>query len=213
MPVPTLLRAAEHHAIARLSLDGTVVDLGGDARSAYRRIIGGQPRYVTVNLDPKARPDVCADLEEPLPFPDASYDHVLLINVLEHVDRAEALLAESARILKPGGSVVIVVPYLFPYHPSPRDYRRYAPEALSAMARRAGLTLATLEPLGSGVLAARYVLLDRLLPAPVRWVRYWSVRPLVAIGDRILSWAASRLGKRYRADDYALGYLCVARKP
>ena len=40
---------------------------------------------------------------EALPFPDASFDLVYCCDVLEHVDDLEAVIAETARVLKPGG--------------------------------------------------------------------------------------------------------------
>ena len=41
---------------------------------------------------------------EELPFPDASFDLVLCCDVLEHVDDVERVLAEAARVLRPGGA-------------------------------------------------------------------------------------------------------------
>jgi SAM-dependent methyltransferase len=46
-----------------------------------------------------------------LPFPEASFDHAYSISVLEHVDGAEAALAELARVVRPGGRVVLTLPY------------------------------------------------------------------------------------------------------
>jgi ubiquinone/menaquinone biosynthesis C-methylase UbiE len=42
-----------------------------------------------------------------LPVRDASADHVLLIEVLHHVDDALAVLEEAKRVLRPGGSMLI----------------------------------------------------------------------------------------------------------
>ncbi len=44
------------------------------------------------------------------PLPDESVDAVVLLNVLEHIERDEAALLHVARILKPGGVAVIEVP-------------------------------------------------------------------------------------------------------
>ncbi len=40
---------------------------------------------------------------EALPFPDASFDVVICCDVLEHVKDVKAVIAESTRVLKPGG--------------------------------------------------------------------------------------------------------------
>ncbi|MHB8619844.1 MAG: class I SAM-dependent methyltransferase [Chloroflexota bacterium] len=48
---------------------------------------------------------------ETLPFPDQSFDAVVLLEVLEHVGDEAAVLAEVRRILRPGGELVLSVPH------------------------------------------------------------------------------------------------------
>ena len=50
---------------------------------------------------------VIADLDEPLPFPDATLDRVVSVNVAEHVADARAHVADSYRVLRPGGLLVL----------------------------------------------------------------------------------------------------------
>lgn len=47
---------------------------------------------------------------ERLPFDDAGFDAILLVNVLEHVDDLDRVLAESARVLRAGGLWLAVTP-------------------------------------------------------------------------------------------------------
>ena len=46
-----------------------------------------------------------------LPFPDETFDAVILSEILEHVDRDVDALREVRRVLKPGGLAVITVPH------------------------------------------------------------------------------------------------------
>jgi SAM-dependent methyltransferase len=46
----------------------------------------------------------------PLPFPEGSFDSASLLDVLEHVPSEDALLSELARVLAPGGLLVVTVP-------------------------------------------------------------------------------------------------------
>jgi SAM-dependent methyltransferase len=213
MEIPTLLRQAEHRELSYLTLEGTILDLGGDDRATYRTCIKGTHVYTTVNLDDKAQPDIMHDLEKPLPIQDASYDHVLLINVLEHIYKYRELLCEAERVVAPGGTVVVVVPFLFPLHPSPQDFWRFSGETLRRECGAVGLEVEDLVPLGSGVFAARYTMLDRLLPGFVRLAGYYTLRPVAVLIDALFAKLAQLLKKKYDVSDYALGYLLVARKP
>lgn len=67
------------------------------------------------NLDLNARsPAIAHDLRRPLPFPDQSFDAAYTSHLLEHLDPAdgEQLVAEIARVLKPGATFRVVVPDL-----------------------------------------------------------------------------------------------------
>lgn len=49
-----------------------------------------------------------------LPFPDASFDRIVVSEVLEHIDDDAGVLAEIHRVLRPGGIVAATVPAWFP---------------------------------------------------------------------------------------------------
>jgi SAM-dependent methyltransferase len=68
-----------------------------------------------------------------LPFPDSSADLVVLQGVLEHVEDAAGTIAESIRVLKPGGLFYTEMPFLQPYHESPIDLRRSTKPGLATL--------------------------------------------------------------------------------
>jgi SAM-dependent methyltransferase len=48
--------------------------------------------------------------EEPFPFGDGSFSKVLMLDILEHLHRRDAALAEARRVLAPGGHLLLAVP-------------------------------------------------------------------------------------------------------
>lgn len=59
-----------------------------------------------------ATPDtfVCADLDQPWPFLDGTIEHIRAFDAIEHLDSGRHTLNELWRVLKPGGTVEILVP-------------------------------------------------------------------------------------------------------
>lgn len=99
------LRAGE----TMLDLDAGAGRLAAfDFRGLCRRIVG-------VDLDPRVLDNPFLDEAHiasayDLPFPDASLDVVISVNVLEHIDQPVRLFAEVRRVLKPGGLFIAGTP-------------------------------------------------------------------------------------------------------
>lgn len=88
-----------------------------------------------------AHPDIFADASR-LPLPDASIDTVLLLEVLEHLHQPAQALSEIARVLRPGGQLLLTVPFLYPVHDAPHDYQRYTCHGLTREMEAVGLVAA-----------------------------------------------------------------------
>lgn len=121
-------------------LSGEVVDVGC-GRKPYRARVPAT-RYVGVDVDtPVTRELAAADVfydGRTLPFADASFDGVLCSQVLEHVFQPEAFLQEIARVLRPGGQLVLTVPFAWDEHEQPHDFARYSSFGLRALLERNG---------------------------------------------------------------------------
>jgi ubiquinone/menaquinone biosynthesis C-methylase UbiE len=55
--------------------------------------------------------DVHLVTEDKLPFPDREFDVVVVADMIEHVEHEGAFVAELARVLKPGGRLVVNTPH------------------------------------------------------------------------------------------------------
>ncbi len=87
--------------------------------------------FFSVDRDRFPGVQVQADLAR-LPFRDQSVDGILCEMVLEHVLEADAARAEMGRVLRPGGRLFLALPFLWPFHGSPSDYRRWTLPGVAA---------------------------------------------------------------------------------
>jgi SAM-dependent methyltransferase len=69
-----------------------------------------------------------------LPIRSCCIDTVLILDVLEHLPRSDEAMKEIKRVLRPGGRVIIQVPFLYPTHDSPRDFQRWTIHGLRNLA-------------------------------------------------------------------------------
>jgi SAM-dependent methyltransferase len=84
-----------------------------------------------------------------LPFADGTFDTVLSLEVFEHVPDPDGMLAEMHRVLRPGGRLLVTVPFLSQQHALPYDFWRYTPQGLRAMLEQAGFTVERTAPRGN----------------------------------------------------------------
>jgi SAM-dependent methyltransferase len=125
-----------------------VLDVGaGDA--PYRELFE-HVEYVTTDWEQSPHEDAqAADVIAPgddLPLDDESFDAVLCTQVLEHVPRPAAMLAELHRVLRPGGRLFLSAPLVWELHELPHDYFRYTAPGLESLASGAGFEDVHAEP-------------------------------------------------------------------
>lgn len=159
------------------SLYGTVLDIGCADGKPGRYLPDGTDYIGLDYFDTatgwyKTRPSVFGDAQQ-LPFADEIVDHILLLDVLEHIPDPDRCLAEIFRVLKTGGTVTIQVPFIYPIHDAPLDFHRWTRFGLRRAAERAGFVvqqeIATGHPAETAALASN-----------------------IAISKTVLNWIAAR---------------------
>ena len=139
------------------------------------------------------------------------FDTVLCTDVLEHIHEPNILFAEMVRILKPGGHLIIGVPFLYWVHGDPDDYHRYSHFMLKEYCRKHGLKVIELEAYG-GFPEVLYDLFHKgyaFYNFPLPKVYYFF---LENIGGHFLRTGISkRMSERSRFF-FPLGYMLVAKK-
>lgn len=161
--------ASRAHAIAEIErtkkgAGGVVLEVGissGYLVEALARrlpgvaIVGADYTYGTLEKAvarvPTDVPLLQFDLVE-CPLPDAAVDVVVLLNVLEHIERDTLAMTQVHRILKPGGVAIIEVPagsHLYDsYDKALMHWRRYDMPGLERLVRSAGLAIERRSHLG-----------------------------------------------------------------
>lgn len=83
-------------------------------------------------------------LPEPVPFKNADYDLICLLDVLEHIEDDVAALSRISQLLKPNGRLLVTVPayrWMFSGHDVVHHHhRRYTARGLLRQAMAAGLS-------------------------------------------------------------------------
>jgi SAM-dependent methyltransferase len=105
--------------LARRSVKVTSVDLLEPEIERWRQL-AGHVRGVEFDVADARR----------LPFADGSFDHAYSISVIEHIgdDGDFDALAELARVVKPGGRIVLTVPFDTTYREDWRERPLYGPD-------------------------------------------------------------------------------------
>jgi glycosyltransferase involved in cell wall biosynthesis len=109
----------------RPHIGDTVLELGAGIGNLAGRLMGKRLCYMAAEKDPLylhalhnrflRTPNVAVldlDPERPRDFESAQgpFDTVLCVNILEYADNPAGVLASAAQVLKPGGSIIVLVP-------------------------------------------------------------------------------------------------------
>ena len=194
---------------------GRLLDVGCGCQP-YRELLAPRvDRYVGFDVPPEqwhgasTRADVYGCGRE-LPFRDRSFDTVVCFQVLEHVSEPWRILDQAARVLRPGGRLILTTPQHFHVHGAPDDFFRFTRHGLVALAERAGLLTVECTEQGGGWVAVSESVLQYFTRHYWRTVRRPGLaRGLCRLGNRLFGW----LDRRFPYPGNPCNLTLVARRP
>jgi SAM-dependent methyltransferase len=122
------------------SVTGRILDVGC-GQKPYADLFRFS-EYIGLELDsPENRRTKKADVfynGSSFPFQDREFDSVVANEVFEHVFNPTDFLREINRVLKPGGMLLLTVPFVWDEHEQPNDYARYSSFGLASIVKQSG---------------------------------------------------------------------------
>jgi SAM-dependent methyltransferase len=196
------------------TVSGTLLDVGCGTKPYSSLFLVDE--YVGLDIDSEIsrRRGIAEKLYDGtrFPFDSQHFDVVLCNQVLEHVFNPDEFISELHRVLKPGGQLILTVPFVWDEHEQPFDYARYTSFGLKALLARNGLTLTVQKKTLADVsvlfqLANAY--LFKVL-SPKRTASYLIASTLVFAPVSLLGWLAGLLFPKN--PDLYLDQVVVAQK-
>lgn len=189
-------------------VSGRVLDVGCGNRP-YEGLFASATSYLGLDAIREAgRPDALG-LAWALPVRSGAFDTVVSFQTLEHLEEPAGAIAEMARVLRPGGHLVLTAPQAWRVHEAPHDFFRYTPFGLRHLAAKAGL-----EPLSVATQGGVWTSIASMLNNAVDVRIGRKVHRFVTMTTYLATNTACALLERvWRDDDDANNLLLVARKP
>ena len=205
------LVAALYQAQLPVHAGGDLLDLGCGKAPLYAAYAPFVAEITCVDWAPGEYIDQAHDLSQPLPFERERFDTIILSDVLEHMPEPDALWREMTRVLRPGGKVIMNVPFYYSVHAHPHDYYRYTNFALERFVKINALDLICLEPVGGIVEIVADLFAKALSKLPL-------VGPPLAMATQFVvgTFGRTRLGAkvaRVSSRHFPFGYFMIARRP
>lgn len=158
--------------------------------------------------------NIVANLNEKLPIKPDSMDIIVTSNTLEHLPDTDGFLTECSRILKPGGSILITVPFMIPLHQEPFDFLRFTEYQLKFLLEKIQFVDIEIKPLSnffeiyqstqSAFLNAAVNQQKSILPKAVlrlyRKIQFLMMKPMSSFFEKV------------KDRQYPKGYAILARK-
>ncbi len=153
--------------------------------------------------------DIQGDLKQ-LPFKDNSFDLVISIVTLEHIDNPLVALKEISRILKKGGKLFLIIPFMWEYHQIPNDFFRFTKSGAKVLLKESKLKIEYIEPIGGffWLFSRRLFNLLTFFQKSIFWILFLIFLPVPILLSPILYY----MDKFDKSKNFTLGFKIKAIK-
>ena len=190
---------------------GVVLDIGGRDRGGFKKPKNEVDKWIFADIEEKHKPDIVLDVANMHNKDSESIDVISAIELFEHVAKIEDGIKECYRVLKPGGKLILSVPFLIPVHADPFDFQRWTNTKWLKELQNTGFSIEKIEIMGRffTVLNGMFKTFVQSLPPVIRHLFYFSF-PFFDLINKLdnTSWIINhpKLGK------YHGGYFVIAKK-
>ena len=193
---------------------GRLMDLGCGKVPLYEAYRSYVSQTVCIDWENTAHKneylDATCDLTQRLPYGEHEFDTIILSDVLEHIPQPENLWREMSRVLNPGGSVLLNVPFYYWLHETPYDFYRYTEFALRRFAHSSHFKVLVLDAIGG----APEILAD-LLAKQAQVIPVIGQSLAIAVQSATTIFLKTGFGRKLSEKTrktFPLGYFMVAEK-
>lgn len=154
-------------------------------------------------------------LASELPYESSSFETVFSTQVLEHVFEQQQMINEAARVLTPGGHLILSVPFTWELHEEPYDFFRLTKHGLKTMFEKSGLEIEYIKANG-GKWAAMFQMMINTVYSTFKYKSLKAKILKIIFLELKLTWLINKFAiwvdKRHLDDVWTLNYLVVAKK-
>lgn len=225
--------ASDKLAAEGIGVSGRVLDIGaGD--QPYRECFPNVSEYVATNTrghyaeaqlaEIERATDVWIEDATSLPFENGSFDVALCFQVLSLIQDPDAFFREVARVLKPGGALLLTTDFLYPKWDE-HDVMRYTDSGLRHLAEDAGFKIEKLQSFG-GFFTMIHCCVSRYIrdypqtvtaasgiPEKLRRIVILGLYMILTPFYSLAGWVVYMLERnRTRAFPYTVAHLLICRK-
>jgi len=140
-------------------LRGQSLEFGASVnfKKNFSFFVKGNSKFHYSNLDNfKSKKIIKLDLSKKLKIKSKTYDNILILNVLEHMNNHSLTFKEIKRIIKKNGNLFISTPFLYQVHGAPQDYFRFTKDYFFEKLKNNGFKKIKIKCLGYGPFVASF---------------------------------------------------------